>query len=87
MTAKPRFRCHTCGAEFTAWAKAERHADAEHHHRVDLVVAVTIPDRLGGRGSTGVAAGLVLTGRRPRCGPQPPDPSHEYPDQPGGLRP
>lgn len=34
----PRYRCHTCAAEFKAWAPAEKHADSERHHRIDLVL-------------------------------------------------
>lgn len=33
-----RYRCHHCGAQFVAWAPAERHADAEHHPRVEVVL-------------------------------------------------
>lgn len=40
MTA-PRYRCHTCGATFAAYAPAERHADAEHHHRIDVILNPT----------------------------------------------
>jgi hypothetical protein len=32
-----RYRCHICAATFTAWAPAERHADAEHHHRIEVL--------------------------------------------------
>lgn len=38
MTAPARYRCHTCAATFTAWAPAERHADAEHHRRIEVVL-------------------------------------------------
>jgi hypothetical protein len=34
----PRYRCHACAATFTAWSPAERHADAEHHHRIALIL-------------------------------------------------
>jgi len=36
-----RYRCHTCGAVFAAWAPAERHADAERHHRMELILDPT----------------------------------------------
>jgi hypothetical protein len=39
MTAADRYRCHACGAMFTAWATAQRHADGEHHHRVEVLLA------------------------------------------------
>jgi hypothetical protein len=32
------YRCHTCGATFTAWAPAQRHADEHHHARLELVL-------------------------------------------------
>lgn len=41
----PPYRCHTCGATFKAWAPAERHADAEHHHRIALVLDQPIEAR------------------------------------------
>lgn len=42
MTAAPaRYRCNACGATFTTWAPAERHADVEHHHRVELTLDPT----------------------------------------------
>lgn len=31
-------RCATCDAPFSAWAEAQRHADEEGHHRIDLVL-------------------------------------------------
>jgi hypothetical protein len=34
----PTYRCHVCAATFTAWAPAQRHADAEHHHRIEVIV-------------------------------------------------
>lgn len=34
----PRYRCHACGATFTAWSKAERHSDAERHYRLEVIV-------------------------------------------------
>lgn len=34
--ASTRYRCHACGATFTAWAPAQRHSDAERHHRLDI---------------------------------------------------
>lgn len=34
-----RWRCHTCGATFTAWRTAERHADTHHGARLDVVVS------------------------------------------------
>jgi hypothetical protein len=42
----PTYRCHTCAATFTAWAAAERHADSERHHRIELIVH---PRREGAR--------------------------------------
>lgn len=33
-----RYRCHTCGAEFTAWAAAQRHADSHGGARLELVL-------------------------------------------------
>jgi transposase-like protein len=39
VNAQPRYRCHACGATFAARALAERHADAEHHHRVEILLA------------------------------------------------
>ena len=33
-----RYRCASCGATFAAWAPAERHADAERHHRLEVLV-------------------------------------------------
>lgn len=38
MTPVPRYRCRTCAATFTAWAPAERHADAERHCRIEVVI-------------------------------------------------
>lgn len=38
MTAPARYRCAACAATFPAWAPAERHADAEHHHRVEVIL-------------------------------------------------
>lgn len=37
------YRCHFCGAPFTAWAPAQRHADTERHHRLELVIATQHP--------------------------------------------
>jgi hypothetical protein len=34
-----RFRCHDCGATFTAYAPAERHANAPGHRRIEAVIA------------------------------------------------
>jgi rubredoxin len=31
----PRWRCHNCGAIFTAWAPAQRHANTPGHRRID----------------------------------------------------
>jgi transposase-like protein len=31
-----RWTCHTCGADFTAWAKAQRHADTHGGARLEL---------------------------------------------------
>lgn len=44
---QPAYRCHACAATFTAWAPAERHADAERHHRIEVIVhrARTQPGR------------------------------------------
>ena len=33
----PRWRCHRCGQEFTAWAPAEAHGRAG-HHRLELIL-------------------------------------------------
>ena len=33
-----RYRCHACSAFFDALAPAERHADAERHHRLEVLV-------------------------------------------------
>ena len=38
MTARPRWRCNDCGELFSAWAAAERHADATGHHRLELLL-------------------------------------------------
>jgi hypothetical protein len=32
----PRWRCYGCGAVFTAWAAAQRHANIPDHHRIQL---------------------------------------------------
>jgi hypothetical protein len=48
MTRPPRYRCHSCGATFTAWTQCERHADAEHHHRVELILH-PVPTKKGAR--------------------------------------
>jgi hypothetical protein len=32
------WRCHACGALFTAWAVAERHAHTERHVRIEVVL-------------------------------------------------
>ena len=46
MTTSPgRFRCHACAATFTAWAPAERLADAEHHHRIELILSPARPNQ------------------------------------------
>lgn len=38
--AGPRYRCHACGAEFDHWGvKVERHADENHHHRLDAILS------------------------------------------------
>ena len=34
-----RYRCIRCGRTFTAWAHAERHADAERHCRIEVIHA------------------------------------------------
>jgi len=39
MTRPPRYRCHTCAATFTAYAPAERCADAHGGARIDLFLA------------------------------------------------
>jgi hypothetical protein len=31
-----RWRCHNCGAVFTAWAPAQRHANSPGHRRIVL---------------------------------------------------
>lgn len=36
MTA--RWRCHACGETFTAWSKAEAHADQAGHRRLEVIV-------------------------------------------------
>lgn len=33
-----RWRCHGCGAEFKAWAAAERHGHQAGHVRIDVVL-------------------------------------------------
>lgn len=33
-----RYRCHACAATFAARSPAERHADDEHHHRLELIL-------------------------------------------------
>lgn len=33
--ARQTWTCHTCEEHFTAWAAAERHSRATHHHRID----------------------------------------------------
>jgi hypothetical protein len=38
-----KWRCRACGETFTAWARAERHADDAGHHRLEVVLG-------GGRG-------------------------------------
>ena len=38
MTAPPRYRCRTCGTTSTSWAAAERHADTERHHRIEVIL-------------------------------------------------
>lgn len=42
MTGQPRYRCHACGVSFKAWAPAERHADTERHHRLELVLSAAV---------------------------------------------
>lgn len=37
--SKPaRWRCHSCGELLTAWAAAERHADQNRHHRIEVLL-------------------------------------------------
>jgi hypothetical protein len=36
--ARVRYRCATCGAEFGAWAPAERHAGEMGHPRIGIVL-------------------------------------------------
>lgn len=39
MTAAPvRYRCRACGETFTAWSRAEAHADQTGHHRLEVIV-------------------------------------------------
>jgi hypothetical protein len=45
MTAPARYRCRICGATFTTWATAERHADAEHHHRIEVILTTEQKER------------------------------------------
>ncbi len=33
---RARWRCHSCLELFTAWAPAERHADAHRHRRIEF---------------------------------------------------
>jgi hypothetical protein len=33
-----RFRCFACGESFTAWVRAQAHADETKHHRVEVVL-------------------------------------------------
>lgn len=40
MTPPARYRCHACAATFTAWAPAERHADSEHHPRIEVLIPI-----------------------------------------------
>lgn len=35
MPKPPQFRCHKCGQENRAWAKAERHAHETGHARIE----------------------------------------------------
>ncbi len=35
MPKPPQFRCHVCGQENRAWAKAERHAHEMGHARIE----------------------------------------------------
>lgn len=37
-TRADRYRCGTCGAMFTAWAPAERHADTHGGARLEMVL-------------------------------------------------
>ena len=32
-----RYRCFVCGAVERYWTRAERHADDQRHHRIELV--------------------------------------------------
>jgi hypothetical protein len=36
--ARCRYRCARCGAEFAAWAPAQRHAGTEGHPRIGIVL-------------------------------------------------
>lgn len=38
MTRPARWRCHTCGETFTAYAAAQRHADTTGHRRLDAIL-------------------------------------------------
>jgi len=38
MTRPARWRCHTCGETFTAWARAEAHGDQPGHHRIEVII-------------------------------------------------
>lgn len=35
-----KWRCHTCGEIQKYWAGAERHADENYHHRIEVVFDV-----------------------------------------------
>jgi len=43
MSRTYRWRCVHCKQEFQTWTSAERHADAEGHHRLEVLI-VTTPD-------------------------------------------
>jgi rubredoxin len=39
MTARIAWwRCHYCGAEFTAWEAAQRHSHQPGHRRIELIL-------------------------------------------------
>jgi hypothetical protein len=40
MSRTYRWRCCACQEEFASWTAAERHADDEGHHRVEVLVWV-----------------------------------------------
>jgi hypothetical protein len=60
-----RWRCHRCGATFSAWAPAERHANGEHGGgRVELLLDdVRCENEDRGRGTGGAGGDQVAPDR------------------------